>query len=299
MPSLIKIFKYRKLHEKGQHIFYNANQDEINNKAESVYFSEIESVHDSVFHIVHYLKNKVKIFDGNFTSFYPHKKQGVFTFYFPSGAVRRKLVFKNNKPVKETLFYENEKIQSVVDILEDGTNLYKLVYDESEKNVLDSSGNGIVAFLDLINKRKINYEFKANKSVSTYYIDSENNKVYQLCPKNAEMKGVKSLQKSIKEYIIYPEESVRRDNHGILLVKCIVEPSGLVSDVSIVKGIDSYCDNAVLDYLDLFTAEVYWKPAKVWDNPVKQEIIVPIDFSINLSSIINTMLTDRYLVFQI
>ena len=162
--------------------------------------------------------------------------------------------------------------------------LYKLIYDESEKNVLDSSGNGIAAFFDLINKRKINYEFKANKLVSTHYIDSENNKVYQLCPKNAEIKGVKSLQKSIKEFIIYPEESVRRDNHGILLVKCIIEPSGLVSDISIVKGIDSYCDNAVLDYLDLFKVEVHWKSAKVWDNPVKQEIIVPIDFSINKNS---------------
>ncbi len=284
LPSLIKIFKYRKLHDKGQNIFYNANKDEINNEAESVYYSQIESVHDSVFHISNYLKNKVKIFDGDFTSFYPHKKQGVFTFYFPNGAVRRKLEFKNNKPVKETLFYENEKTQSVVDILEDGTNLYKSVYDESGKNVLDTFGNGIVAVFDLINNRIINYEFKANKLVSSYYEDSELNKVYQLCPKNAEIKGVKSLQKSIKEYIIYPEESVRRDNHGILLVKCIVEPSGLVPDISIVKGIDSYCDNAVIDYLDLFAEEVHWKPAKVGDNLVKQEIIVPIDFSINKNS---------------
>jgi hypothetical protein len=181
IPSIIKIYKYRKLYEKGQNIFYNSFRDETNNTDKSTYYSKIVSVQDSIFHIAHFFKNDVKIYEGNFTSFYPHYKQGDFLFYFPNGEVRRKLTYKNNKPKKAVEFFENGKIHRVYDILEFGTVIYKLVYNEHNVNVLDARGNGNEMFLDAVTGKKITYEYENQKLKSAYFTDFNGERVYQVC----------------------------------------------------------------------------------------------------------------------
>jgi hypothetical protein len=54
IPSIIKIYKYRKLYQRGQNIFYNSFRDETNNPDKSTYYSKIVSVQDSVFHTAHF-----------------------------------------------------------------------------------------------------------------------------------------------------------------------------------------------------------------------------------------------------
>ena len=284
IPSLIKIFKYRKLYAKGQNIFYNSVQDETSTVDQSAYYSKIESVQDSVFHLSHFFNDNMKIYDGNFTSFYPHNKQDDFSFYYPNGGIRRMLSFKNNKPKEAKDFFVNGKTHRVYDILEQGTLIYKEVYNEENGNVLDKNGNGNETFLDVITDKKITYEYENKKLKSAYFTALNGEKIYQLCENNAEIKKMNGLQKLAKDKLTYPIESVQKDNHGYVLVKCIVEPSGLVSEISLIKGLDFDCDKATLDFLSCFKSEIYWKPGKVDGKNVKQEIIFPVDFSINISS---------------
>ena len=308
VPSIIKIFKYRKLYDKGQNILFNSVRDETNSADESSYYSKIESVQDSVFHLIHFFKDGLKIYDGNFTSFYPHRKQDDFSFYYPNGGVRRMLSYKNNKPKEAIDFFENGKTHRIYDILEYGTIIYREVYNEDNVNILDKNGNGNESFLDRVSGKKITYDYENKKLKSVYFIDSNGEKIYQLCENNAEIKKFNSLQKSIKEKLIYPLESVQNDNHGHVLVKCIVEPTGLVSDVSLIKGLDSDCDKVTLDFLSCFKTEIYWKPGKVDGKSVKQEIILPIDFSINNTSsyrnnyynfwFINNMMMQQQMMIQ-
>jgi hypothetical protein len=68
--------------------------------------------------------------------------------------VRRKLSYKNNKPKKAVEFFENGKIHRVYDILDYGTIIYKLVYNEDNINVLDARGSGSEMFLDAITGKK-------------------------------------------------------------------------------------------------------------------------------------------------
>jgi antitoxin component YwqK of YwqJK toxin-antitoxin module len=222
----------------------------------------------------------VKIYEGDFTSFYPHYKQGDFLFYFPNGVVRRKLSYKNNKPKKAVDFFENGKIHRVYDILEFGTIIYKLVYNEDDVNVLDARGSGSEMFLDAITGKKITYEYENQKLKSAYFTDSNGEKVYQVCENNAEIKKIKNLQKLIKEKVNYPVASIQNSNHGYVLLKCIIDPSGIVSEIKLIKGIDADCDKAILDFGTCFKNEVYWNPGKVEGKAIKQEIILPIDFSI-------------------
>jgi len=284
IPSVLKIYKYRRLFKNGQNIYYNSSRDETNNENESVYYSKIESVQDSVFHLSNFFRNNVKINDGDFTSFYPHKKQNVFSFYFPNNTVRRKLSFKNNKPKMGTDFYENGKIHRVYDILEYGTIIYKEVYNDANVNILNDNGAGNELFEDVVSGKKITYEYENKKLNSAYYTDVNGEKVYQLCENNAEIRKFNSLQKSAKENLTYPLESLHKNVHGFVLLKCIVEPSGLVSELEIIKGLDAASDKATLAFLSCFKTEAYWKPGKIDGKEVKQEIIFPIDFSIVTTS---------------
>lgn len=280
IPSLIKIYKYKKLYEKGQNIFYNSFRDEINNSDESAFYTKIETVKDSVFHMIHYFKNNTKIYEGDFTSFYRHYKQDNFLFYFPNGEIRKKIIFNNNKAKQGMEFFENGKGHRIYDILEYGTIKYRAVYNDNAVNVLDERGNGSELFLDVITGKKIAYEYKDQKLKSAYFTDSNGEKIYQVCENNAEIKKIKSLQKLIKEKLIYPLESAQKGNHGFVLIKCIVEPTGLVSEIKVIKGLDAPCDKAALEFLTCFKTEVYWNPGKVNGENIKQEIIFPIDFSI-------------------
>ncbi len=280
IPSILKLFKYRKLFKNGQNIHYNSSRDEINNKDESVFYSKIETIQDSVFHLSNFLKNNIKIYEGDFTSFYPHNKQGDFKFYYLNGAVRRKISYKNNKPKKEIEYFENGKIHRVYEILEHGSLVYREVYDDTNVNLLNSKYTGSEQFIDAISGKKITYEYENKKLKTAYFIDANGEKVYQLCENNAEIRKFNSLQKSAKEDLKYPLESLQKNVHGFVLVKCIVEPSGLVSDIEIIKGLDLAIDRATLDFLSRFKTETYWNAAKVDGKEVKQEIIFPIDFSI-------------------
>lgn len=280
IPSILKIYKYRKLFKNGQNIYYNSSFDETNNKDEVAYYSKIESIQDSVFHLTHFFNNNLKIYDGDFTSFYPHNKQGEFKFYFPNGEVRRKISFANNKPKSGIEYFENGKVHRVYQILEQGSLVYREVYGDSNVNLLDNKCTGSEEYTDPISEKKITYEYENKKLKTAYFVDENGEKVYQLCENNAEIRKFNSLQKAVKEELKFPSESLQKNVHGFVLVKCIVEPSGLVSELKIIKGLDEACNKATLDFMSRFKTENYWNPGKVDGKEVKQEIVIPIDFSI-------------------
>jgi disulfide oxidoreductase YuzD len=284
VPTMIKIFKYRKFYNKSQNILYNSFRDETNNKDEYTFYSKIESVQDSVFHLSHCFKNNIKIYEGDFTSFYPYKKENYLLFYYPNGILRRKISYVDDKPKTEIDYFENGKVHTAFYITDEGINEYKKVYNTENINVLNANGSGEESFLDTITGKMFTYEYEKNRLKRAYFKDSNGEKIYLLCENNAEIKRLKKLQKLATEKLIYPLKSIEQNSHGVVLVKCVIESSGLVSDVQLIKGLDSECDKAVLDFLSCFKAEVYWQEAKVDNVAVKQEIILPIDFSINTSS---------------
>ncbi|MES2240925.1 MAG: hypothetical protein V4497_11775, partial [Bacteroidota bacterium] len=138
IPAMIKVFKYRRLFNKGKNIFYNSFLDEINNIDGSSYYSKIESVKDSVFHLNHFFTNNIKIYEGDFTSFYPHNKQSDFIFYYPNGQIRKKLIYENNKPITTTLFFENGKTHRQYDNMK--TITYNEVFNANNINIIDEKG---------------------------------------------------------------------------------------------------------------------------------------------------------------
>ncbi|TRX38359.1 energy transducer TonB [Flavobacterium restrictum] len=281
IPSMIKIFKYRKLYGRDQKIFYNSSWDETDNHDEGAYYAKIESVQDSIFHLSYFFKNDIKIYEGDFTSFYPHKKKGVFVFYYPNGKIRKQINYINNKPKNVIEYFINGGIHRRYFYLEEDKIMYTQVNNDQGVSIFGSKGSmGKETFNDVITGKDVTYEFKDQQVKNVYYNDVNGDKVYQLCEKNAKPDDFKDLQKLINDKLKYPTESVQKYNHGYALMKLIVEPSGLVSEVELVKGVDMFCDVAINEFLSQFKNQIIWKPGKVDGVNVRQEIILPIDFSI-------------------
>jgi hypothetical protein len=125
--------------------------------------------------------------------------------------------------------------------------IYDQVNDEQGKSILDQNRNGKEVVFNSVVAREITYEYIGNKLKNIYYLDNNGEKIYQFCQKNAKLTDLKDLQKSIEDNFKYPVESTEKYNHGYVLVKCIVEPTGLVSEVKLIKGVDVAC-NSTLDF---------------------------------------------------
>jgi hypothetical protein len=282
IPSLIKIFKYRKLFERNQKILYNTSWDEIDNPKESSYYAKIESVKDSVFHLSYFLNNNIKIYEGDFTSFYPHRKRDTFVFYYPNGKIRKKINYVNNKPKNESEYFLNGNIRRMSkQLFTENRRIYNQVNNEQGNSVLNEKGNGKEIIFDLVQEREITYEYENHFLEYIYYLDKNGEKIYQLCDKNAKLTDFKDLQKALKDNFKYPQESIDKYNHGYALIKCIIEPTGLVSELKLIKGVDAVCDVTIIDFLSCLKNQPFWKPGKVNGVTVRQEIIIPIDFSIS------------------
>lgn len=279
LPVMIKLLKYKYMYDQGQHIFYNSSWDEIDDSAKSAYYADIESVTDSLFYLKYYFTNGTPIYEGGFTSFYPHKKTGKFTWYYPEGGIRKIIVYKDDSPEKIAMYYRNGGIHYEYKIV-DKENYYTKVLDPQGKEILDNYGSGTEHFYDSITKRTITYEFVNRKLTSAYYMGPDNQKIYQLCEYNAKPRALKSLQMMLDQFS-YPLSSVKESHHGIVLVRCVVSPPGVNTPLKIIKGLDYACNSMVTDALSFMSTSKHWRPAHDQNGKVAEEVIIPIDFSIN------------------
>ena len=279
IPSMIKILKYNNHYDQKSRICFNSSWDEIETCNDCAYYAKVEDLHDSILHIAYYFNNDIKIYEGDFYSLYPHKKKGNFTFYYLNGAVRKKLKYKDNKPQSAIDYYTSGKIHRKYSIAKKRIE-YQQVYDITGKSLLDELGNGNEVCFDSINQREITYEYFKNKLTYVYYFDKQEKKIFQLCKRNTKLLEYQALKLKINNDLKYPTSAIKEYHHGYLLLKCIVEPNGLVSKIEIIKSMDEACNTKTLDFIDFFSKHPHWAPAIYKGERVTQEVILPIDFVI-------------------
>jgi hypothetical protein len=280
IPIMAKLLKYKWKFDHQERIYYTTSWDEVDEVNKSAYYAVIESLKDSIFHFKYYSNDDVPVYEGSYSSFYPEKKTGEFTWYFPNGKTRKTIVYQNNKPELTTLFYPNGNKQS--EYYTDYTHtVYKQVYTANGEEIFDNSGNGQQLLYDSVSGRMLTYDYTNYKLRSSYFIDNSGRKVYQKCEKNAEISNLKQFQKQLSKKVEYPLNSIRDYTHGIVLVKCIVEPTGLVSDIQIIKGLNPECDSLIINYLAIMSTEKTWTSAMIAKQKVPQEVVVPVEFAIS------------------
>jgi protein TonB len=89
--------------------------------------------------------------------------------------------------------------------------------------------------------------------------------------------GQGELLKYLSSNIIYPKSAIDSGIQGKVLLKFVVKKDGSISDVEIVKGVNSAIDR---EAIRVVSAMPRWKPGKQNGSAVNVAYMVPIKFNL-------------------
>jgi len=90
--------------------------------------------------------------------------------------------------------------------------------------------------------------------------------------------GYKALFSFIDSVQIYPQEAVAKKIEGRVITNFVVEKDGSISEITIVRGVDSLLDNEAKRILE---AMPKWKPGTQNGDIVRVRFTLPILFSLD------------------
>jgi len=89
--------------------------------------------------------------------------------------------------------------------------------------------------------------------------------------------GMPAFFKYIATNLDYPKKAKESGIQGKVLIEFIVNTDGSISDVRVLKGLDSGCD---LEALRVMKASPAWVPGKIGGKVVRQKMVMPFNFQL-------------------
>ncbi len=89
--------------------------------------------------------------------------------------------------------------------------------------------------------------------------------------------GEGAMLQYLAENIKYPEISIESDSQGTVYVQFVIDKSGNVTDILIVRGVDKYIDKEAVRVMKSMPK---WKPGKQRGKPVKVQYVIPVKFTL-------------------
>ncbi|MBR4756921.1 MAG: TonB family protein [Bacteroidales bacterium] len=123
----------------------------------------------------------------------------------------------------------------------------KPIFNPSEVVKADSGGSGVIPYYDC--------------DVKPSFLGSNDPKVF--------------LQKWVYSYMKYPDEAVKNGIQGRVLVDFIIDESGKVRDVKVLKGADPLLDDEAVRIISGYPS---WKPGRVRGKKVSSEMSLYVEF---------------------
>jgi len=90
-------------------------------------------------------------------------------------------------------------------------------------------------------------------------------------------KGTYAFEDFIKQNLDYPKQAQLANIQGVVKVRFVVEPSGLVTNIGIEKSVGGGCDQEAMRLIEL----TKWQPAVSNGKWVRCQMVVPIYFRLN------------------
>ncbi len=107
---------------------------------------------------------------------------------------------------------------------------------------------------------------------------NDNDSVFQVVDVMPEFPGgVNALISHVGQNVIYPAEAMEKEIQGRVFVGFVVEKDGSISNVKVLKGIGSGCDE---EAVRVISSMPKWKPGKLKGKPVRVSYQIPISFQI-------------------
>lgn len=108
--------------------------------------------------------------------------------------------------------------------------------------------------------------------------EEETNEIFQVVENQpAPVGGYEAFYKYISKNIKYPDQARRMGVEGKVFVQFVVDKDGSITDVQVLKGIGSGCDE---EAIRVVKAAPKWTPGKQRGRPVRVRMSVPIAFKL-------------------
>jgi len=91
-------------------------------------------------------------------------------------------------------------------------------------------------------------------------------------------RGQEALMDFLAKNIQYPQFAKESGISGSVIVSFVVEKNGSISDIKIIKGLGSDCDDEVIRVINLMKK---WKPGKQNGKAVRVQYNLPVKFTLN------------------
>ncbi len=125
---------------------------------------------------------------------------------------------------------------------------------------------------------KFSLDKSEHKLTHTYVID-DTDSVYTLVDVMPEFPGgVNALMSYLSEHITYPEQAKKEGVHGRVFISFVIEKTGKVNNVNVLRGIGEACDEEAVRVISDMPA---WKPGLQDGEPVRVSYNIPIKFALN------------------
>lgn len=89
--------------------------------------------------------------------------------------------------------------------------------------------------------------------------------------------GMPAFYEYVGKKMKYPAQAKRMGIEGKVFVEFVIEKDGTITDVKAIKGIGAGCDEEAVRVLQ---AAPKWKPGKQRGKPVRQKMVLPIQFKL-------------------
>ncbi|QHT69111.1 energy transducer TonB [Rhodocytophaga rosea] len=108
--------------------------------------------------------------------------------------------------------------------------------------------------------------------------EEETNEIFQVVENQpAPVGGYEAFYKYIGKNIKYPDQARRMGVEGKVFVQFVVDKDGSITDVNVLKGIGSGCDE---EAIRVVKSAPKWTPGKQRGRPVRVRMSVPIAFKL-------------------
>lgn len=183
-------------------------------------------------------------------------------------------VFENETTFDDTFEASDNSDMSVSDsVLIDSIDLF-IDKDRTESIRLESDNT--ISADPVSNTVKTN----SNNSIIAKDIESTRSSSVIITPDESALFEGGSVDKFgswVSKQISFPEDIAKKNISGKVIVKFIVDKTGTVTNVELVKGIDPVLDKLVLDAV---ASSPLWTPAKLKGKVVKNLLYLPVTFAI-------------------
>jgi TonB family protein len=238
---------------------------------------------DFLFHVTDYYLSGKEQMTGTYKSIRPDDREGVFTWYFPSGKKQQECEYKNN--LLHGLFqewYEDGQIKIKENFNEglpdgpmkqwrkDGKLELDVQYSKGEKHgyFISYYENGQMARKELYDNGKF-------VEGQCYTPDGKSTEFFPYIVLPAYKGGPPALRKFIENELKYPKKADKESREATILVLFTVDINGHVINPRVIDGDASYFNEEALRVVKSFPV---WTPGKIDGIPSQLDVTVQIDF---------------------